>query len=233
MITLSLVSLVFFFCCFIGLSMATYDMARRLRGDATRVALLVLLMGCAIGVLLLLRSAYKRFLRWLPNATATLFEQGLVYDGIVLRWVDLREVTIGIQQVNVKSGFVTVAKSREHRLTLKDSHGQIISLYESLPGTERIADVARRVVFENVIPIASAQLAKGEVVQFAANSVGADGVLLGGKQVPWQEVTGIEVRDGLLIVKRRRRFPASEWLSRIPNCDVMIALLRQRVQAEH
>jgi len=171
---------------------------------------------------------------WWPNPTVSLFERGLVYERggerKVIAWDSLdRLVFRGVRVViftplGDKTG-------ETYRVTLGAGPVSFV-VTESIAFTPDILALARRAIVENTLAGALERVRKGETVSFGRESVGPEHMLLSGRTLPWTRVRTIDTRDGLVIVTQSGR-PArtSQWIRKIPNVDVFVALCQAQNRA--
>lgn len=188
-----------------------------------------LIIGAIFGLIGIL-SAVNAFLNW--NKSAVVYEKGLAYsdNGGVQNWgwheVDKLFVAITKHYTN------GVYTGTTYLYTLQKADGSRLRLDNKFQKIEALG----RTVSKNVAPYQYQKLVaaikSGQSVPLGPIAISKDGIALGKKVYPWNEIEQVGIRQGYVNIKKKGGgwfSGASAAAASIPNLDALLSVVDQIV----
>jgi hypothetical protein len=115
------------------------------------------------------------------------------------------------------------------RHLLRTVDGATLSLGASIGQVEDLVDEIRLKMVEREVPAVRARIAAGDVVRFGAMAASAEGLVMGERVLPWDEVGELDAEAGELVVRTRggERWAAAR-LDDVPNACVLAEMAPAR-----
>ncbi|NJN44880.1 MAG: hypothetical protein HC806_09290 [Anaerolineae bacterium] len=188
---------------------------------------------CVTAVFLLIGFAalWGAYSNW--KKAAVLYQEGLGYSdnkGVrSLRWEQIAGMTSAVTK-HYRNGIYT---GTTHIYTLWDREGSKIVLNDVFPKVEELANIIREKIFPYLYKSAADRYNAGQIVQFGPVSISkSEGITLQKKSYKWDEVSQVNVQQGLLKVAKK----GGGWfsgtnlaISTIPNYEVLLSIINQVV----
>ncbi|MFE5977882.1 DUF6585 family protein [Streptomyces sp. NPDC056460] len=136
-------------------------------------------------------------------------------------WDEIAAVTR--QDIRVTNG---ITGAGTHRLTIEAEHGAEIVVGDEFDGIVPFAEGLCDAFSRARVPRDAARLEAGERIGFGVVGIDLSGITQGGRRIPWQEVERVDVRQG--VVEIRRRGDRTPWTTLpapgFPNLAVFLTL---------
>ncbi|HEY8038232.1 MAG TPA: DUF6585 family protein [Polyangiaceae bacterium] len=115
------------------------------------------------------------------------------------------------------------------RHLLRTTGGATLSLGRSIGGVDDLVDELRLRMIEQQAPALRTRIAEGDVVRFGAFEARTEGLALGARVLPWDELAEIDAEDGQIVVTTRAN---ERWgtarLDEVPNAFLLAELGERR-----
>ncbi len=167
--------------------------------------------------------------RW--NECIVLYSKGIAhYDGrriLMFRWDEISAVFTG---GNVRSPWNLLYRE-SHTYRLLHQNGRTLELNKNLKWVDELYEEIRRAVYRPILTRCCTAFDSGETVQFGPLGVSRDlGMVAGGKEYRWDEISQVGIRNGRLQIKPKGSGWTSSYsapLGVIPNLDVFLAMVNE------
>jgi len=137
---------------------------------------------------------------------------------------------IGLTCSTVQPKFFGRALKRRHRVMIYPKQGNAISLNDRIPKIMELAGRIKAKLYPRMLPNLRADLSKGRPLNFGPVTLQKDCLRVRGKAIPWDQITGINVQDGRLIVESRTNRPVKISAGQIMNIELLVQLLQEGVK---
>jgi hypothetical protein len=177
--------------------------------QSTLVFGLVALAFLAIGVWLFVKTFLER------GSHVYVFNEGLLRMGarmIAIRWDSVESVWQAVTR-RYANGIYTGTR---HLYTVRQWDGTKTVFNDQLKNVEALGNTIARETLRILLPRVIEAYRAGSTITFGPLSVSQQGVSNGRELLPWNQIKGIEIRRGIVTVKKE-----GKWLSwssvRVPN----------------
>jgi hypothetical protein len=136
-----------------------------------------------------------------------------------VRWDEMEELT----------AVATTDGRGVRRHTLRTADGATLALGASIGQVDDLVEEIRLKMVEREVPAVRARIAVGDVVHFGAMAASAEGLVMGGRVLPWSAVGDLEAEGGEIVVKTTggERWAVAK-LEDVPNAFVLAELAPAR-----
>lgn len=139
-----------------------------------------------------------------------------------MRWSDVRDIYQGIYTYRVN--FVPIIN--RHNYTLNGADGRKIQLTRSIYKIEEAGPMLHQAVAKQQMPKAIDILKSGGTVDFGPFALSNQGLTMKKKLIPWNEIKGVRVNNGSIMVDRSGKLTWSGIsASSIPNLYLFLTLV--------
>ncbi|MGW4245442.1 DUF6585 family protein [Nocardia sp. NPDC004722] len=156
-----------------------------------------------------------------------LFEHGLIFKSKEqLRVVRYDSATVIQDLVEHRRNGVTTRVT--HAYQMHDLDGRALRLREGIINPQEWGARIQEGVAVHQMPSALAKLGAGQSIEFGAITLSPTGVTGYGTQVPWTEITDVDIADGRLRIKTAaKRPPIISPISALTNFNLLYALIKR------
>ena len=188
-----------------------------------------ILAAVLLGIALLL--AWNAYTNW--KKAAVIYQNGLAYrdrKGLrTWRWEDFNSMTSAVTK-HYTNGIYT---STTHIYTLVKQDGEKFVVNDTIANVEALATDIRKHIFPLLYEQVAQAYNEGRNCLFGPVKLSkADGIQVGKKVYPWDQVEQVAIQKGVLSVKKKGGgwfSGASATASSIPNLEVMLSIIDQVV----
>lgn len=119
------------------------------------------------------------------------------------------------------------------RHTVRTVDGATLSLGPSIGQVEELVEELRSRMVERELPAVRARIAAGDVVHFGAMAASAQGLMMGERVLPWEELGQLDAEVDEIVVRTRsgERWAAAK-LDQVPNAFVLAEIGETRSNAK-
>ncbi len=181
---------------------------------------LIALVGLATGIWLYIKSYLER------GSHVYVFSAGLLRMGaqiVVIRWDQVEAVWQAVTK-RYTNGIYT---GTTHLYTVRQWDGTKAAFGDQIKNVEALGNTIARETLRVLLPKVIEAYRAGSTITFGPLSVSQQGVSNGKEMLPWSQIKGIEVKRGIVSVKKE-----GKWLNwstvrvpKIPNFFVFNALV--------
>lgn len=195
-----------------GLVLLPFTVHFLLRGFGWAAALSLLLtigyLGAAVRILVReILPAYGRALY--------LFEHGLI---LATRQSLTAFPWDAVEQVRVSGARAGTSDEVSWRFTMVREDGAEAEGGCEYAGVQDVVELASAAVTERVLPKYIDRIEAGDEVRVGPFTVGQDGIAKDGERLPWQDIAGVEISNGMVLVNRTdRTSEMSAIAAEVPN----------------
>ncbi|MEO5928491.1 MAG: DUF6585 family protein [Candidatus Kapaibacterium sp.] len=168
----------------------------------------------------------------LRNMRALVYDGGIVSERngntVKFRWDDVVDLYESVTRKSINGIYVAT----EHLYTVHLKDGTEAVYGALLQNTEKIGDTIRTETWNRLMTAAIDAYEAGEKVKFGYLTVSREGLGNRKEEIPWTEVKGVQVRDGMVSVKKEGKWLSwnSTMASSIPNIHVFLTLVDRIVE---
>lgn len=135
----------------------------------------------------------------------------------------------GVSEVKTKVRFFGIPFRTKYQAQLHPYNGKPINLDRQIKGLEELSARIKAKIFPGLLKRYRAAFRGDDTITFGPIRMNSYQIALKGKNIPWDQVSDIETKNGYLILKfnenSRIRFP----IHKIPNVEVMLQVLQESV----
>jgi len=155
------------------------------------------------------------------------FTRTLAGQTVAVRWDEVAAVWQNVIQTYRGSAHTNTTRAYTVRL----ADGRKLVFNNQVDKVAGLGAAIQKACAERMLPRALTTYNAGESVPFGAFGVSRTGVSKGGKTLPWEQVERVELRQGVLHVRKKgqRRDWAFAMASRVPNLPVLMALVNPKL----
>jgi hypothetical protein len=161
---------------------------------------------------------------------AALHENGLLIERGGKRhaatWDEIATVTEKVEKMHVNGQHIY----DRYLYTIEKPGGETFTLSNMVSGVDKIGREIKEKTFARMYPRAVQALERGEKISFGTVLVDTNGMEESGARFLWTQLSGVEVKDGVIKVKDRNgKAVMSGHYGTTPNAHVMLALLEKHL----
>jgi hypothetical protein len=161
----------------------------------------------------------------------------LYENGLIL--VDRRDLKAfawdAVKEMRVSGVRVGSSDTVSWRCVLVRADGTEVVVGPEFPGAQDVVEAASSAVTERLLPKYISRIETGGSVRFGPFTISREGITKDGEEVPWSQVTSVEISNGMVYVNSLDRTAGmTATAGEVPNAVAFSELARhvQRVQTE-
>jgi|WetSurMetagenome_2_1015567.scaffolds.fasta_scaffold295671_1 hypothetical protein len=186
------------------------------------IALILFFLACLIG--------WSAYVNW--NRGVVLYERGFAIrdrKGIQnWHWTDINSIKIRITR-HYTNGIYT---GTSHEYTLINKQDQKLVINDAFSKVQELAEAIEQNLYPLLYGPAAEQYNNGHLLVFGPVNIDRTGVHIGKRNISWQDVKEISLKQGMLRVNLKNgglMSNASVPVASIPNLHVLLAIINQVV----
>ena len=169
---------------------------------------------------------------WFLSLKVVLHQGGIVHSHFrkrrIIPWEDIESVKQAIIDHYMNGAFTKT--TYHYTLVLEDGTRLIYTNYR-LQNIEKLGKKIMDQTTKVILPWAKRVYNKGKVVHFGSLGVSQDGLHYGSSLLEWEDIKGVKLKDGYILVSKRGKW--MKWCtisaSSIPNLQVFLTMVNQIV----
>jgi hypothetical protein len=172
---------------------------------------------------------------WIYSRCIEIHEQGILYKSLFekksWRWTEFDALSFEIRQTHYQVNFVPVGGYLSQRYALSRNNKKLVELSDMYHNGLQGGEILMQITKQMFLPRYLRQLQQGETVSFGKRiKISKTGIIQGRKEIPWNTIKQIEMRDGSLRIHQIPRGYKIIYIQKIPNGHVLAELIAMAVQ---
>ncbi len=142
------------------------------------------------------------------------------------RKIGWREIS-GIVSEVIQIRFLGITLRKRNQVTLLPSNGKPIKLDSRIPKLDELSTRIKAKIYPRLIPELRSSLNSGSTLQFGPIQINRNSIQIRDRTYSWDQITGIQVIKGSLVVGVENRTGFRIPVRDIPNIELFIQLIQE------
>ncbi|MEN8171560.1 MAG: DUF6585 family protein [Chloroflexota bacterium] len=157
-------------------------------------------------------------------------------DGIIIilskrkRYIFNWNQLSGVASTTVQPTFLGLKFKARHRIVIYPIKGSPISFNDRVPNIPTLVKKIKTKIYPRLMPNYRKRFAEGDPLYFGPITFKQDSLQVRDQVIPWNQITNINVKDGLIMVESSTNQPLKIPSGKIPNIEILIQLLKDGVE---
>jgi hypothetical protein len=166
------------------------------------------------------------------NRMVRLYKNGISIQGMGWRnrkffWADIS----GISTLETQTRFFGLPIGKKFMATLHPNIGKPVRLDRRLPHLDELSARIKAKIYPRLIPEMRSSFLSGSTLFFGPIDINIERINIQGSHTPWKQVSGIQVRQGRLMIEFENRRFRKIPIKKIPNIEIFIQLIQEGLVA--
>lgn len=161
------------------------------------------------------------------NKRLFLYEEGFIYSNQTSQAIRYEDITAVWEEITVNKINGIKATTNYRYTILSKNQVKPLVLDNNFADIKEAFEYIRANVIKYQLPIAEARYNRGESIEFGVLAINQEGLKIRDKKISWEEITGVKIANGSLIIKFNKNKDWVEPVNRIPNLVLFLMLINE------
>lgn len=175
---------------------------------------------------------------WLYSRCIEIYEQGIIYKSLFgeksWRWREFDALKFEIRQTHYRVNYIPAGSYLSQSYTLSCNNKNMVQLSDMYRNGLAGGEILMRITKQMFLPRYLKQIQQGETVAFGKRiKVSKTGITQGKKEIPWNTIKQVEMRQGALHITQDPRGHKTIDIQKIPNGHVLAEIVAMAFQSRN